>query len=135
MWNEEGTRIGIAVLPAPWRTPWAYALYAATIFGAIYAYSRWQSRRVERERRVADELARLNAELERLVEDRTSEVNQLTGLLPICSGCKKIRDQEGHWQTLESYLAGMGDVKLSHGICRDCAQRFYPELDIDQLAG
>lgn len=135
VWNEDGTRIGIAVLPAPWRTPWAYALYAATILGAIYAYSRWQSRRVERERRVADELARLNAELERLVEDRTSEVNQLTGLLPICSGCKKIRDQEGHWQTLEKYLASVGDVKLSHGICRDCAKRYYPELDIDQLAG
>lgn len=135
VWNEEGARIEIEVLAAPWRTAWAYALYAVTLFGAIFAYGRWQSRRLDRERRVADELARLNAELERLVEDRTSEVNQLTGLLPICSGCKKIRDQDGRWQTLECYLNSVGDVKLSHGICRDCAKRFYPELDIDQLAG
>ncbi len=135
VWNDDGVRLAIEVPPAPWKNPWAYAAYAAAAAGLVSGYSRRQSRRVERERRVAAELARLNAELERLVEDRTSEVNQLTGLLPICSGCKKIRDQEGHWQTLEKYLAGMGDVKLSHGICRDCAKRFYPELDIDQLAG
>ncbi len=135
VWNEEGARIEILVLPAPWRTPWAYALYAASFLGAIFAYNRWQGRRLARERQVADELARLNAELERLVEERTSEVKQLTGLLPICSGCKKIRDQEGRWQTLETYLNSVGDLKLSHGICRDCAKHYYPELDIDQLAG
>jgi ligand-binding sensor domain-containing protein len=135
VWNDSGARLEIAVLPAPWRTPWAYALYAALAAGAFLGYGRWQNRRLERERKVADELARLNAELERLVEARTSEVNQLTGLLPICSGCKKIRDQEGKWQTLETYLNSVGDVKLSHGICRDCAKRFYPELDVDQLAG
>lgn len=135
VWNESGAHLEIEVLPAPWRTPWAYALYAASAAGIFFAYGRWQNSRLERERKTKEELARLNAELERLVEDRTSEVNQLTGLLPICSGCKKIRDQDGKWQTLESYLNSVGDVKLSHGICRDCAKRFYPELDIDQLAG
>ena len=103
--------------------------------GGVWGYNRWQERRLAAERRVADELARLNAELERLVEKRTSEVNQLTGLLPICSGCKKIRDQDGNWQSLEAYLNSVGDVKLSHGICRDCAKRLYPDIDIDQLAG
>ena len=135
VWNEAGAQVEITVLPPPWRTPAAYALYAALLMGGVWGYNRWQERRLAAERRVADELARLNAELERLVEKRTSEVNQLTGLLPICSGCKKIRDQDGNWQSLEAYLNSVGDVKLSHGICRDCAKRLYPDIDIDQLAG
>lgn len=135
VWNEEGTRIEIAVLPAPWRTPWAYGLYAAVILGGFFLYSRWQEQRLERERAVREELARLNTELERLVEERTSEVKKLSGLLPICSSCRKIRDDDGQWQTLETYLNAVADVKLSHGICRDCARDLYPDIDIDQLAG
>lgn len=135
VWNEEGTHIEIYLPPAPWQTPSAYALYVAVLAAALFGYNRWQRRRLEHERAVAAELARLNGELERLVEKRTSEVHQLTGLLPVCSCCKKIRNSEGNWQSLEAYLNAVADVKLSHGLCRDCARTLYPDIDIDQLAG
>lgn len=135
VWNEEGTRIEIDLPPAPWQTPLAYSLYVAMALAAFFGYNRWHRRRLEHERAVAAELARLNGELERLVEKRTSEVHQLTGLLPVCSCCKKIRNSEGTWQSLEAYLNTVADVKLSHGLCRDCAKDLYPDIDIDQLAG
>lgn len=135
VWNEEGTRIEIDLPPAPWQTPLAYSFYVAVGAAALFGYNRWQRRRLEHERAVAAELARLNGELERLVEKRTSEVHQLTGLLPVCSCCKKIRNSEGTWQSIEVYLNTVADVKLSHGLCRDCARDLYPDIDIDQLAG
>src|SRR4051812_16065316 len=48
----------------------------------------------------------------------------LTGLLPICAACKKIRDE---WNHVESFIRERAEVNLSHGICPDCAQRLYPE--------
>ena len=72
--------------------------------------------------------------LEHLVEERTSAlqsaldaVKTLQGLLPICSCCKKIRDDQGYWQHVETYLQEHTDADFSHGICPDCAHTHYPE--------
>lgn len=62
--------------------------------------------------------ARLDAERERDV---------LRGLLPICSGCKKIRDEQGAWQHIEKYIEERSEARFSHGLCRECIQRLYPE--------
>jgi hypothetical protein len=59
-----------------------------------------------------------------------SEIKQLRGILPICSYCKKIRDDKGYWKQIESYIREHSDAEFSHGICRDCAKEHYPELDI-----
>ena len=56
------------------------------------------------------------------------EVNLLSGLLPICATCKKIRDDNGYWNRMESYISSHSKVKFSHGICPDCAQKSYPDL-------
>lgn len=56
------------------------------------------------------------------------EVNQLSGLLPICSYCKKIRDDDGYWSQLESYISKHSGVKFSHGICADCVKKHYPDF-------
>lgn len=56
------------------------------------------------------------------------EVKTLTGLLAICSGCKKIREETGHWTRIESYLSEHTSARFSHGICPDCARELYPEL-------
>ncbi len=76
----------------------------------------------------------LNKNLEIRVEERTrellrstEEVKTLRGLLPICSNCKKIRDDEGHWQVLEGYIMKHTNSKFSHGICDDCGQKLYGE--------
>lgn len=57
-----------------------------------------------------------------------SEVKTLSGLLPICSSCKKIRNDQGRWEALEAYIRDRSDAEFSHGICPECAHKLYPEL-------
>ena len=79
--------------------------------------------------------ARLKAEKEKeklisQLESALKDVKQLSGLLPICSHCKKIRDDNGYWKQIESYLYEHSEAKFSHSICRDCAKKYYPDMDI-----
>ncbi|MFZ4659198.1 MAG: 7TM diverse intracellular signaling domain-containing protein, partial [Caldilineaceae bacterium] len=81
----------------------------------------------------AEDLARKNLEirqeeLERLVAERTAEIKTLHGILPICANCKKIRDEEGAWQGLETYISQHTDAQFSHGICTDCMKSLYPTI-------
>ena len=55
------------------------------------------------------------------------QVKQLHGILPICMGCKRIRDDQQYWQRLETYLQEHAGVELSHGICPECEARMFPE--------
>lgn len=57
-----------------------------------------------------------------------SEIKTLKGILPICSSCKKIRDDKGYWEMVEVYISKHSDAKFSHGICNECAEKFYPEI-------
>ena len=61
------------------------------------------------------------------------EVNFLSGLLPICASCKKIRDDKGYWNKIESYICSHSKVEFSHSICPDCARKLYPDLYEDIL--
>ena len=68
---------------------------------------------------------------ERLVAEREEAVQQLRvlrGLLPICAGCKRIRDDKGYWTQVEEYLTHHSEVQFSHGLCPDCAKRLYPSF-------
>ncbi|HPB94711.1 MAG TPA: hypothetical protein PKW66_02305, partial [Polyangiaceae bacterium] len=47
--------------------------------------------------------------------------------LPICAGCKRIRDDEGQWQPVEMYIEERSEARFSHGLCRECIRRLYPE--------
>jgi len=58
------------------------------------------------------------------------EVKTLSGLLPICSHCKKIRDDQGYWNQIEAYIHKHSGTEFSHGICPDCARKFYPEFNL-----
>jgi len=55
-------------------------------------------------------------------------VKTLTGLLPICAGCKKIRDDKGYWTQVEDYISQHPEVTFSHGLCPECVNGLYPEL-------
>lgn len=57
-----------------------------------------------------------------------AEVKQLSGFLPICASCKKIRDDKGYWNQIESYISQHSEAKFSHGICPECAKKLYPEF-------
>ena len=54
----------------------------------------------------------------------------LSGLLPICASCKKIRDDKGYWKQIETYIQDHSEAAFSHGICPDCAKKLYPDLDL-----
>ena len=61
------------------------------------------------------------------IYSRTQELRILSGLLPICSFCKKIRNKEGDWELLESYITARSESKFSHGLCPECREKHYPE--------
>jgi hypothetical protein len=61
-------------------------------------------------------------------DEALAEVHTLTGLLPICSGCKNIRDSGGNWQSVESYLSKRSSISFSHGMCPSCLKKYYPEM-------
>ncbi len=52
----------------------------------------------------------------------------LEGFLRICSSCKKIRDEKGNWQSMESYIHERSEARFSHGLCPHCAEKLYPEV-------
>lgn len=56
------------------------------------------------------------------------EVRNLSGLLPICSHCKRIRDDVGQWQPMDRYISARSDADFTHGICPQCVQDYYPEV-------
>jgi len=69
-------------------------------------------------------------EREKLIQELKEalrRVKSLSGLLPICASCKKIRDKEGHWHHLEIYIRAHTEADFSHGICPECRRRLYPE--------
>jgi DNA-binding response OmpR family regulator len=76
------------------------------------------------------ELQRSLAARVRELEEAISQIKQLQKLLPICSYCKKIRDDQNYWQQVDSYIMEHSDVRFSHGVCPDCyAKHLAPELE------
>ena len=63
------------------------------------------------------------------LQEATKNVKILKGLLPICSSCKKIRDDQGYWKQIETYISDHSDVEFSHSICRECAKKLYGDQD------
>lgn len=89
----------------------------------------------ERELQISIEMAlykhRMEAEREQLVhelQDALAKVKLLSGMLPICSFCKKIRDDQGYWSQVETYVAEKSEARFSHGLCPDCAGQLYPGI-------
>lgn len=64
------------------------------------------------------------------LQNAKDEIKTLRGILPICSFCKKIRDDRGYWNQIEAYIQDHSEALFSHSLCDDCAKKHYPELDI-----
>jgi len=62
--------------------------------------------------------------------DAHKEIKQLRGILPICAHCKKIRDDNGYWNQVESYIQRHSEAEFSHSICPECAKKYYPEYTV-----
>jgi PAS domain S-box-containing protein len=81
-------------------------------------------RDITEDKRAARERERLIVELKAALSD----IKLLSGLLPICASCKKIRDDRGYWNQLEAYLQHHSGVQFTHGLCPDCARTLYSEI-------
>ena len=77
--------------------------------------------------RLHDEIARRKALILEL-QTAIGDIKTLSGLIPICASCKKIRDDKGYWNQIEVFIREHSDAEFSHGICPDCIQHLYPEL-------
>lgn len=104
---------------------------------------------IEERKRSQEELQVRNVELERLNTQLTetkdnlestneelahalSNIKQLSGMLPICASCKKIRNDKGYWEQIDAYFQKHSEFQFSHGICPECTQKLYPDLFPDK---
>ncbi len=81
-------------------------------------------RMVKMQDTLADKIEKLNSSV--------NEVKTLRGILPICSNCKKIRDDKGYWHQVEAYIQEHSDVKFSHGLCQECTEKLHPDFIADK---
>lgn len=72
---------------------------------------------IEREQLIAD------------LQEALSKINTLSGLLPICASCKRIRDDQGYWQQIELYISEHSETVFSHSVCPACTRKLYPDLE------
>lgn len=102
----------------------------------LYMHDRaikWIDGRIVRLQVATDITGRKNIENEReqliaQLKEALAEIKTLSGFLPICASCKKIRDDSGYWNQLETYIRDHSEADFSHGICPDCAKKLYPDL-------
>ena len=86
---------------------------------------------------VRDITKRKQAEMEKEklifeLKEAMSKIKMLSGLLPICASCKKIRDKKGNWHQLEIYIRDHSKAEFTHGICPKCAARLYPDPELEE---
>jgi len=129
-----------------------YELFVFVIFGLLLTWlslfggfvSRLRHNLRERNREIQQAHATLVTEMEERkraqeekdaviveLQNALAQVKTLSGLIPICASCKKIRDDQGFWKQIESYVHDHSDAEFSHGICPDCAAELYPGYDLD----
>ncbi|MBU0678651.1 MAG: hypothetical protein KJ626_11100 [Verrucomicrobia bacterium] len=86
---------------------------------------------------IEEELGEAQKEIERRkkaeaeLQKALSEVKTLRGMIPICAGCKSIRNDQGYWQRIESYIQEHSEAEFSHGLCPECMKKYYSDLPED----
>ena len=86
------------------------------MLGAIANITERKTASMERERLITE------------LQNAVADIKVLSGLVPICSSCKKIRDDKGYWTQLEGYIQAHSLAKFSHGVCPECSEKLYGEL-------
>lgn len=110
---KDGRLVEVSLSISPVRNQAGELIAASTIARDIT-----ERKRAEREREA----------LVRQLQTALAEVKTLSGLLPICSHCKKIRDDQGYWNQIELYIRQHSNANFTHGICPECSHKLYPEL-------
>ncbi len=122
---------------------WSIVTYISGAILTIILFLVWNNWLLKRMvNRKTGELKKLNDELETKVQERTKELTDansnlnhyieelktLKGIIPICSCCKQIRDDEGAWNQMEQYITEHSKAEFSHSLCPTCAKEFYPDI-------
>lgn len=115
---------GLISLPAIFK----WLAVAVTIVCLIVLFFSYWTRKLTQEIAERQRVEQENQQLIGDLQQALSEIQTLQGILPICSHCKKIRDDKGIWNQIETYVAQHSEAEFSHGICLDCAKSHYPEL-------
>jgi ligand-binding sensor domain-containing protein len=118
VWSEMGASLAFELKPYYYQTVWFYGLVVLIFVSMIFGAYRWYLWR----------FLKRESELKKRVEEALAEIKILSGLIPICSNCKKIRDDKGFWDQLEHYIDVHSEATFTHSICPDCAEKLYPEL-------
>ena len=117
VWNETGHDFRFEIPPRWYQTVWFKTGLVFFAGLSLLALHRYRVRGHERREK----------ELARRVDEAVSHVQTLRGLLPICANCKKIRDDKGYWNQMETYISQHSGADFSHGVCPDCLSQLYPE--------
>jgi len=115
-WGSAG-RLTAILRPLFYQTRWFAALAIVSLVLAIVAVPLFRVRQLRARAR----------ELDHRVQEAVRELKVLSGLLPICAWCKKIRDDHGYWSKIEAYLGARTDAQFTHGICPDCDAKLAAE--------
>jgi len=118
VWNEVGALLAVRKLPRFHETPLFLALCGLALVGAAVGAHTYRMKRLVRAERA----------LEARIEEALSQVKTLSGLLPICAWCKKVREDTGYWRQIETYVSERSQAEFTHGICPDCRTREMESL-------
>jgi hypothetical protein len=97
---------------------------ALSLFLSIVAILFIENKSINRRKQAESEREKLITEL----QDAAAKIKTLSGLLPICSNCKNIRDDQGYWKQIESYIRDHSEAEFTHSMCPVCAKKLYPDL-------
>jgi ligand-binding sensor domain-containing protein len=117
LWNETGSALDLTLQPHFYQTRWFSALVVLSLGVATFGAHRWRVRTLQERAR----------ELRVRIDEALAQVKTLSGLLPVCASCKKIRDDSGYWNQMETYISQHSSADFSHGICPECVVKLYPE--------
>ncbi len=112
------------------------ALERAKITGPFgYMIKPFQERELHTTIEMAIYKHKADKEKDKLIQklrDALSKVKMLSGMVPICASCKKIRDDKGYWEQVEVYVRDHSEANFTHSVCPDCSKKLYPELQEDE---
>jgi hypothetical protein len=117
VWSTSEASFAFFLRPHFYQTTFFYGLSGLLVVAAGAGFYYLRTRQLRARQR----------DLEVKVNEAVAQIRTLSGLLPICASCKRIRDDSGYWNQIEQYVRDHSEVTFSHGVCPECIRKLYPE--------